>query len=132
MQPDIEPEAEDPIQTNEGNNTINSNKSNANELAFNIEMDPTYSCLTTEYSNREIVWLLTIQSALCCICNGLAMLQAAPMLHNIGTHDQCIKLVLSKASMHNALSLLAFFAKASMQDALCLLACFTGKQVSIC
>eukprot|EP01083_Nonionella_stella_P229570 812421_1 len=32
-QPDIEPEAEDPIQTNEGNNTINSNKSNANELA---------------------------------------------------------------------------------------------------
>jgi hypothetical protein len=44
-QPDIEPEAEDPIQTNEGNNTINSNKSNANELALNIEMDPTYSCL---------------------------------------------------------------------------------------
>ena len=45
VQPDIEPEAEDPIQTNKGNNTINSNKSNANELALNIEMDRIYSCL---------------------------------------------------------------------------------------
>ena len=45
VQPDIEPEAEDPIQTNEGNNTINNTKSNANELALNIEMDRIYSCL---------------------------------------------------------------------------------------
>ena len=45
VQPDIEPEAEDPIQTNEGNNTINNKQSNANELALNIEMDPAYSCL---------------------------------------------------------------------------------------
>ena len=41
----MEPEVEDPIKTDEGNNTINNNKYNANELALAIETDPNYSCL---------------------------------------------------------------------------------------
>ena len=45
VQPDMESEAEDTIKTDEGNNTINNNKYNMNELALAIETDPNYSCL---------------------------------------------------------------------------------------